>query len=122
MSGRQLIEAHRNDATTTSIASFRRRTSTACCAGTAEPEAIPAMEACGVGLLPYFPLASGLLTGKYRRDRHSGGHSPRDAAAARGVFRDKADWAAIDALDAVLPASAGARFWNWRSPGCSRVR
>ena len=28
---------------------------------------IPAMQAYGLGLLPFFPLASGLLTGKYRR-------------------------------------------------------
>ena len=31
----------------------------------AERELIPALEAKGLGLLPYFPLASGLLTGKY---------------------------------------------------------
>ncbi|MFL5030167.1 MAG: aldo/keto reductase [Xanthobacteraceae bacterium] len=33
-----------------------------------EPEVLPAMEAQGLALLPYFPLASGLLSGKYRRD------------------------------------------------------
>ena len=33
-----------------------------------EPEMLPAMERFGLGLLPYFPLASGLLTGKYRRN------------------------------------------------------
>jgi aryl-alcohol dehydrogenase-like predicted oxidoreductase len=33
-----------------------------------EKELVPAMQAYGLGLLPYFPLASGLLTGKYRRD------------------------------------------------------
>ncbi len=33
----------------------------------AEAELIPACEQFGIGLLPYFPLASGLLTGKYRR-------------------------------------------------------
>ncbi len=32
----------------------------------AENELIPALSANGVGLLPYYPLASGLLTGKYR--------------------------------------------------------
>jgi aryl-alcohol dehydrogenase-like predicted oxidoreductase len=32
-----------------------------------ERELIPASLRVGVGLLPYFPLASGLLTGKYRR-------------------------------------------------------
>ncbi len=33
-----------------------------------ERELMPAMRAYGLGLLPYFPLASGLLTGKYRRN------------------------------------------------------
>lgn len=33
-----------------------------------EAELIPAMRRYGFGLLPYFPLASGLLTGKYRRN------------------------------------------------------
>jgi aryl-alcohol dehydrogenase-like predicted oxidoreductase len=32
-----------------------------------EAELAPAMQACGLGLLPYFPLAAGLLTGKYQR-------------------------------------------------------
>jgi aryl-alcohol dehydrogenase-like predicted oxidoreductase len=32
-----------------------------------ERELIPAAKAHGLGILPYFPLASGLLTGKYRR-------------------------------------------------------
>jgi aryl-alcohol dehydrogenase-like predicted oxidoreductase len=31
-----------------------------------ERELMPAMQSAGVGFLPYFPLASGLLTGKYR--------------------------------------------------------
>ena len=38
----------------------------------AEAELIPALESKGMGLLPYFPLASGLLTGKYRH----GGDAP----------------------------------------------
>jgi aryl-alcohol dehydrogenase-like predicted oxidoreductase len=33
-----------------------------------ERELIPAMQAYGIGLLPYFPLASGMLTGKYRQN------------------------------------------------------
>ena len=33
----------------------------------AEAELVPACEHVGVGILPFFPLASGLLTGKYRR-------------------------------------------------------
>ncbi len=38
----------------------------------AEVEVIPAARACGVGMLPYYPLANGLLTGKY-----SDGVAPR---------------------------------------------
>jgi aryl-alcohol dehydrogenase-like predicted oxidoreductase len=34
----------------------------------AEKELIPALQHYGLGLLPYFPLASGLLTGKYKRN------------------------------------------------------
>ena len=33
----------------------------------AEQELLPVCERLGIGVLPYFPLASGLLTGKYRR-------------------------------------------------------
>jgi aryl-alcohol dehydrogenase-like predicted oxidoreductase len=33
-----------------------------------ERDLMPAMRTYGLGLLPYFPLASGLLTGKYRRN------------------------------------------------------
>jgi aryl-alcohol dehydrogenase-like predicted oxidoreductase len=32
-----------------------------------EADVLPACERLGIGMLPYFPLASGLLTGKYRR-------------------------------------------------------
>jgi aryl-alcohol dehydrogenase-like predicted oxidoreductase len=38
----------------------------------AEESVLPACERLGLGFLPYFPLASGLLTGKYRR----GGEPP----------------------------------------------
>ena len=33
----------------------------------AEADVLPACERLGIGFVPYFPLASGLLTGKYRR-------------------------------------------------------
>jgi Predicted oxidoreductases (related to aryl-alcohol dehydrogenases) len=40
----------------------------------AEEELLPTCERLGIGVLPYFPLASGLLTGKYSRgaDRPEG--------------------------------------------------
>src|SRR5437764_5450092 len=34
-----------------------------------ERDVVPAAEAAGLGVVPYFPLASGLLTGKYRRNQ-----------------------------------------------------
>ena len=39
----------------------------------AEAELLPACEKLGVGLLPFFPLANGLLTGKYRKGRERPG-------------------------------------------------
>ena len=49
-----------------------------------ELELVPAAQKYGAGILPYFPLASGMLTGKYRR----GGNGPEDGrltvAAAMG--------------------------------------
>ena len=77
------------------------------------------MQACGVGLLPYFPLASGLLTGKYRRDFIPEGTRLATPRPHEVVFRDKADWALIDALDST-PGSAAGCSWSWRSVGCSR--
>src|SRR5256885_295937 len=38
-----------------------------------DKEALPAMQRYGLGLLPYFPLASGLLTGKHRRGAAAAG-------------------------------------------------
>jgi aryl-alcohol dehydrogenase-like predicted oxidoreductase len=57
-----------------------------------EREVIPACLEHGVGMLPFFPLASGLLTGKYKRD----GTAP---AGSRLVGR--ADWLTVEAFDKV---------------------
>jgi aryl-alcohol dehydrogenase-like predicted oxidoreductase len=62
----------------------------------ADDELIPAIEHLGLALLPYFPLAYGLLTGKYRR-----GVDPEDGtrlALQRGRF-EAADFDRIDALE-----------------------
>jgi len=66
----------------------------------AERELIPAMQAYGLGLLPYYPLASGLLTGKYRR----GVEPPPDSRfAAAPFFRNKhlndANFVKVEALE-----------------------
>ncbi|MDQ1711852.1 MAG: hypothetical protein QOE45_1302 [Frankiaceae bacterium] len=49
----------------------------------AEAEVIPACEHYGVGQLPYFPLANGVLTGKYRR----GSAPPADSRLGRNTAR-----------------------------------
>jgi aryl-alcohol dehydrogenase-like predicted oxidoreductase len=63
----------------------------------AEEELIPACERFEVGLLPYFPLAYGLLTGKYRRgqDAPEGARLAADNQAHRLAG---ADWDRIEGL------------------------
>ena len=62
----------------------------------AEEELLPTCDRLGLGVLPYFPLASGLLTGKYRRDQ------PRPEGTRLSgrddVFTDQT-WDRLDALD-----------------------
>lgn len=63
-----------------------------------EAELVPAAEASGVGVLPYTPLASGLLTGKYRR----GEAAPAGSRLTRMPERLRAaDFDRIEALDAL---------------------
>jgi aryl-alcohol dehydrogenase-like predicted oxidoreductase len=52
----------------------------------AEEDLVPAARARKVGLVPYFPLASGLLTGKYRREQAYPSGSRFDALS---FFADK---------------------------------
>ena len=61
----------------------------------AELEVIPAASAYGIGVLPYFPLANGLLTGKYRR-----GEAPADGRITHSKrhLLDTAPWDALEAL------------------------
>jgi aryl-alcohol dehydrogenase-like predicted oxidoreductase len=62
----------------------------------AEEELLPTCERLGLGLLPYFPLASGLLTGKYRRGQP---HPEGTRLAGRDdVFTDET-WDRLDALE-----------------------
>lgn len=64
----------------------------------AEAELVPACRRFGLGLLPYFPLASGLLTGKYRR----GDPPPAGARLAAERFATRlaeAPWDTIEALE-----------------------
>ncbi|HET7738501.1 MAG TPA: aldo/keto reductase [Tepidiformaceae bacterium] len=65
-----------------------------------EREIIPACERFGLGMLPFFPLASGLLTGKYRR-----GEAPAEGtrlqswgARAQGILSDQ-NFDVVEKLD-----------------------
>jgi aryl-alcohol dehydrogenase-like predicted oxidoreductase len=65
----------------------------------AEAELIPACEQYGIGLIPYFPLESGLLSGKYRR----GQEAPRGSRLSRERYQrilSDAPWDTIEALTA----------------------
>jgi aryl-alcohol dehydrogenase-like predicted oxidoreductase len=65
----------------------------------AEDELVPALEHVGMSLLPYFPLAYGLLTGKYTR----GAAAPagtRLAADSQAHRLAGADWDRVEALEA----------------------
>jgi aryl-alcohol dehydrogenase-like predicted oxidoreductase len=65
-----------------------------------EDEVVPACERFGLGLLPFFPLEYGLLTGKYTR----GSAAPEGSRAAldpsRASWLQEADWDRIEAFNA----------------------
>jgi aryl-alcohol dehydrogenase-like predicted oxidoreductase len=63
-----------------------------------ESEVVPACEHFGLGLLPFFPLASGLLTGKYRRGE-AAPPGTRLAGERYTARLDGANWDTIEALD-----------------------
>jgi aryl-alcohol dehydrogenase-like predicted oxidoreductase len=66
-----------------------------------EAEITPLCEGLGVGILPYFPLASGLLTGKYRRGQPP---PPGTRLAGREVVGDAEAFDRIEALEAFAVA------------------
>ena len=61
-----------------------------------EADVVPACERHGLGILPYFPLARGLLTGKYRRGRPA--RRARGSAAATR-WRTPAPSTSLEALE-----------------------
>lgn len=63
----------------------------------AETELLPALEHTGLGLLPFFPLARGLLTGKYRR----GESAPEGSRLARVEQSSHLTDTAFDTVEAL---------------------
>ena len=66
-----------------------------------EKELLPMCAQFGMSLLPYFPLASGLLTGKYKRGEEApeGTRFSSTQALADRYMNDK-NWTAVEALSA----------------------
>ena len=62
-----------------------------------EEESIPAMNALGLGMLPYFPLASGMLTGKYQRGNFPAGTRLAAASFAKR-FTSERNFEMVDRL------------------------
>lgn len=63
-----------------------------------EEELVPACETAGVGILPFFPLEFGLLTGKYRRNQ-AAPEGSRLAAGSQAERLAGADWDEIERLE-----------------------
>jgi len=64
-----------------------------------ESDLIPAIRHCGLGLLPYYPLAAGMLTGKFAR----GGPMPTGARLSEtprlaGRYMTDASWTIVESL------------------------
>ena len=65
-----------------------------------DQELIPAMQAYGLGLLPFFPLASGLLTGKYQRNAPMPqGARLTNARAIANRYLTEENWAIVERLE-----------------------
>ncbi len=65
-----------------------------------EQELAPAMRQYGVGFLPYFPLASGLLTGKYKRNAAlPAGTRMTKVQTFADKFLTEANWLKLEKLD-----------------------
>ena len=93
----------------------------------AEHDLIPAMQAYGLGLLPYYPLASGLLTGKYRRDAMPADSRLSAHASHYGNrFVNDRNWTVVEALAAFCEARGKpmlqlAMSWMAAQPAVSSI-
>lgn len=86
----------------------------------AEAELVPACRRHGIGVLPYFPLASGLLTGKYRR-----GEAPPDGSRlARWGQTDRLTDERFDVVEGLekYASERGSRSSTSRSAASPRNR
>jgi aryl-alcohol dehydrogenase-like predicted oxidoreductase len=70
-----------------------------------EKDLMPVMQRYGVGLLPYFPLTSGLLTGKYRRNAAMpAGARLTNTQRLADLYMTDANWEIVEKLEAFCAA------------------
>jgi aryl-alcohol dehydrogenase-like predicted oxidoreductase len=89
----------------------------------AEKEVLPAVQAYGLGFLPFFPLYNGLFTGKFSRE---GGPADSRIMMIRRHLADNAPWDTIDRYQAFCEergvSMLEATFaWLLAQPGLSSV-
>ena len=65
-----------------------------------EHEVTPACKRFGIGLIPFFPLASGMLTGKYRRDREPPNGARLSGSPSSGRYLNPANFDKVERLEA----------------------
>ncbi|MEV5302344.1 aldo/keto reductase [Amycolatopsis methanolica] len=89
---------------------------------TGERDLIPMARELGLGVVPYLPLASRVLTGKYRRDDGSGESTRRSFNADLGLVTER-NLAIADVVQEVAaelectPPAQVALAWTLRNPG-----
>lgn len=70
-----------------------------------EKDLLPVARRYGYGLLPYYPLANGLLTGKYKRDvMPDGARLTLDPNKSGNKYINEANWDRVDKLTAFCEA------------------
>jgi aryl-alcohol dehydrogenase-like predicted oxidoreductase len=82
-----------------------------------EDEVVPAAERYGVGVLPFFPLEAGLLTGKYRRGQEPPAGTRFAQEQGRRQWLENADWDRIEAFEAYAAARPRSTRRRHRRPG-----
>jgi aryl-alcohol dehydrogenase-like predicted oxidoreductase len=65
-----------------------------------EKSTVPVLKRAGLGLLPYFPLASGMLTGKYKRGQPGPKGARLSTPGLSGRYMNDANWAIVEKLEA----------------------
>jgi aryl-alcohol dehydrogenase-like predicted oxidoreductase len=65
-----------------------------------EKSTVPVLKREGLGLLPYFPLASGMLTGKYKRGQPGPKGARLSTPGLSGRYMNDKNWAIVEKLEA----------------------